>query len=175
VGCGRPGVGSQAGEDGVAEAPFEGAGRLFAGLSLGQFLLEAGAPVAVALADLGDRRQVDGVVEPAVPAPGQPAGLWFAAGDLDRRGAVAGGEVIAAREAGRVTGAAGDGGGDDGPAPDSPVRLVPVARTAVVSLLLVPRSWVPVRRRSSQNAAASSQRAASTAPAGVIEPGSSAA
>ena len=56
-----------------------------------------------------------------------------------------------------------------GPTPNSPVRLVPVAWTATVSFFLVSRSWASMRRRSSRNAAASSQRAASTAPAGVID------
>jgi hypothetical protein len=42
----------------------------------------------VAVVDLGDRGHVDGVVEPPVPAPGQPVDLTLAGGDLDRRGAV---------------------------------------------------------------------------------------
>ena len=59
-----------------------------------------------------------------------------------------------------------------GPTPNSPVRLVPDARTAVASFFLVSRSWPSMRRRSSMKAIASSQRAASTAPAGVMEPSS---
>ena len=62
-----------------------------------------------------------------------------------------------------------------GPTPNSPVRLVPLARTAVASFFLESRSWPSIRRRSSMKAAASSQRAASTAPAGVIESSSRAA
>ena len=42
------------------------------GLALGEFLVVVGAALAVQLADLGDRGHVDRVVEPAVPAPGQP-------------------------------------------------------------------------------------------------------
>jgi hypothetical protein len=49
-----------------------------------------------------------------------------------------------------------------------PARLLPVAWTAVASLVLVWRIRASMPRRSSANAAASSQRAASTAPAGVI-------
>ena len=69
AGCGPPGVGLQAGEDGVADLPFQRAQGLFGGLALGQFLVVVGAALAVAVADLGDRGHVDGVVEPAVPAP----------------------------------------------------------------------------------------------------------
>jgi hypothetical protein len=55
---------------------------------------------------------VDGVVDPAVPAPAESVDLAVAGGHLDRRGAVAGGEVVPAGEAGDVTGLADDGGGD---------------------------------------------------------------
>jgi hypothetical protein len=56
-----------------------------------------------------------------------------------------------------------------GPAPNSPVRLVPAARTAAAAFLRVSRIRVPAPRRSSVSSAASSQRAASAAPAGVLE------
>ena len=72
-----PGVGLQAGEDGVADLPLEGPQRLFGGLALGQLLVVVGAAVAVPVADLGDRGHVDGVVEAPVPAPataGRPCG-----------------------------------------------------------------------------------------------------
>ncbi len=62
-----------------------------------------------------------------------------------------------------------------GPAPDSPVRLVPDARTAMAGLFRVPRSCASMRRRSSGNARASSRRAVSTVPAGVMESPSRAA
>ena len=65
-------------------------------------LVVVGAAVAVAVADLGDRGHVDGVVEAPVPAPGQPVDLAVAGGHLDRCGAVIGGEVVPAREAGHV-------------------------------------------------------------------------
>src|SRR6516162_10250963 len=55
-----------------------------------------------------------------------------------------------------------------GPTPNSPVRQVPAAWTAVASFFLVSRSWASMRRRSSRKAAASSQRAAATASGGVI-------
>ena len=56
-----------------------------------------------------------------------------------------------------------------GPTPNSPVRLVPDARTAAASFFLVSRIWASMRRRSSRKLAASSQRAARTAPYGVID------
>ena len=62
-----------------------------------------------------------------------------------------------------------------GPTPNRPVRLVPLALTAVSSFFLVSRICPSMRRRSSIRAAASSQRAAATASGGVIEPSSRAA
>jgi hypothetical protein len=59
----------EAGVDGVADAPLEGAERFLAGLALSQLLVEAGAALAAGVADLGDRGHVDGVVEPPVAAP----------------------------------------------------------------------------------------------------------
>src|SRR5580693_4942711 len=56
-----------------------------------------------------------------------------------------------------------------GPTPNSPVRLVPAARTAAAAFVRVSRIRVPAPRGSSVSSAASSQRAASTAPAGVTE------
>jgi hypothetical protein len=52
-----------------------------------------------------------------------------------------------------------------GPTPDSPVGLVPAAATAAAALVLVPRIRASTPRRSSVSSAASSQRAACTAPA----------
>ena len=54
---------------------------------------------AVAVADLGDRGYVDGVVESAVPARRQPADRELVGGHLDRRRAVVGGEVVPVWEA----------------------------------------------------------------------------
>src|SRR5215831_10260214 len=88
------GVGLEAGVDGVADLPLQAAQGLFAGLAFGQFLVVVGAARAVPVADLGDRGHVDGVVDPAVAAPGQPVDLPLARGNLDRGGAVPGGEVV---------------------------------------------------------------------------------
>jgi hypothetical protein len=74
TGCSAPGVGLQAGEGSVADLPFQRAQGLLGGLALGQFPVVAGPALAVPVADLGGRSHVDGVVEPPVPAPGQPAG-----------------------------------------------------------------------------------------------------
>ena len=54
-----------------------------------------------------------------------------------------------------------------GPTPNSPVRLVPAAATAAASFFLVSRIRASMRRRSSTRSAASSQRAVSTALAGL--------
>jgi hypothetical protein len=62
-----------------------------------------------------------------------------------------------------------------GPTPNSPVRLVPDARTAASGFFLVSRSCPSMRRRSSMKAAARSRRAAATASGGVIESSSRAA
>ena len=51
-----------------------------------------------------------GVVEPPVPAPGQPVDLALARGYLDRRGPVIGGEVIPAGKPGHVPDVADDAG-----------------------------------------------------------------
>jgi hypothetical protein len=60
----------EAGVDGVADLPFQRAEGFFAGLAFGEFLVVVGVALAVPVADLGDRGHVDGVVEPAVAAPG---------------------------------------------------------------------------------------------------------
>jgi hypothetical protein len=69
----------------------------------------------VPVADLGDRGHVDGVVEAAVPAPAQPEDLALSRRHLDRGGAVAGGEVVPAREPGHVADIADDDAGHDHP------------------------------------------------------------
>jgi hypothetical protein len=91
--------------------------RAFAGHPLADLLLVVDAALGAAVADLGDGGHVDGVVELSVPAPGEPVNLPVAGGDLDRRGAVIGGEVVAAREAVDVTYVAEYGAGDDRPTP----------------------------------------------------------
>jgi hypothetical protein len=110
---GSPGVGQQAGVDGVADPPLEGPERFFVRLALGQLLLVAGAAVAVLVPDPGDRGHVDGVVDAAVAAQREPAGLAVPGGHPGRGGAVIGGEVVAAGEAGHVGDVADDGTGDD--------------------------------------------------------------
>src|ERR1022692_3829331 len=68
--CGGPaGVGLEAAADGVADASLEGPEGFPGGLALGELAVVAGPALAVAVADLGDRGHVDGVVEAAVPVP----------------------------------------------------------------------------------------------------------
>jgi hypothetical protein len=113
---------------------------------------------------------VDGVVEAAVPAAGQPVDLAAAGGDLDGGCAVIGGELVplakqdTSRTSPMMTAAV------TGPTPNRPVRLVPLALTAVSSFFLASRSCPSTHRRSSIRAAASSQRAAATASGGVSDP-----
>jgi len=71
LGCGTPGVVSEAREDGVADLPLKRAQGLPVRFALGRFLAVVGASLTVRLPDLGDGGHVDGVVDPAVPAPGQ--------------------------------------------------------------------------------------------------------
>jgi hypothetical protein len=66
------------------------------------------------VADLHDRGQVQGVVEPAVAGPGQPVADDLAAGGLDRSGAGVGGEVVLGREPSDVADLAQQLGGQDG-------------------------------------------------------------
>ena len=80
---------------------------------LGQLLLVVRAAFAVLVPELGDRGHVDRVVDAAVAAQREPVDLAVPGGHLDRGGAVIGGEVIAAGEAGHVGDVADDGAGDD--------------------------------------------------------------
>jgi hypothetical protein len=77
--------------------------------------------------------------------------------------------VIPAGEAANLADVADDRAAMTGPTPKISVRLVPAAWTAVVSFFLVWCIAASMPRRSSVNAAASSQRAAATAPDGVID------
>jgi hypothetical protein len=111
--CGLAGAGLEAGEDGVADPPLEGPERLFVRLALGQLLLVVRAAFAVLVPELGYGGHVDRVVDAAVAAQREPVDLAVPGGHLNRSGAVTGGEVIAAGEAGHVGDVADDGAGDD--------------------------------------------------------------
>ena len=65
------------------------------------------------VADLGDRGDVQGVVESPVAAPRQPVGDAAAGGELDRGGAGVGGEAARGGEPGRVAAVADEHAGDD--------------------------------------------------------------
>src|SRR6266516_583367 len=155
-----------AGVDGVADPPLEGPERFFVRLTLGYFLVVVGAAVAVLVPDLGDRGHVDRVVDAAVAAQRQAVDLAIPGGHLDRGGAVIGGEVVAAGEAGHVGDVAGDGAGDDRAGAEHLGEGGAGSLTAAASFLRVSRSWASRRRMSSRNSAASSARARSTAPDG---------
>ena len=83
------------------------------GLALGDAPVEVGAALAVALAELADRGQVQRVVEGAVAALGDPVHGAAAGGELDRGGAVVGGVAVPVGEPGDVAGVADQHRGDD--------------------------------------------------------------
>src|SRR4029079_18230334 len=85
------GVGDEMSPRDVAEAALEGADRLAWGLAFGELAVVVAAAGAVPVADLGDRRAVQGVVEPPVAAPRQPVGDAATGGKLDRGAAGVGG------------------------------------------------------------------------------------
>ena len=62
-------VGDEMTPDDVAEAPLECADRFAWRVALGELAFVEAAPDAVAVADLGDRCDVQGVIEAAVAAP----------------------------------------------------------------------------------------------------------
>jgi DNA-binding CsgD family transcriptional regulator len=99
--------------------------------------------------DLGDRGHVDRVIEPAVSAPGQPAGLPAAGRHLDRGGAVAGAATwsrCGKRDTWRTSPMTA--AETTGPTPNSPITLVPAARTAAAAFFLVSPSSSASRSRS---------------------------
>jgi len=70
--------------EGVADLPLQRAQRGSAAHPCGDLPLVACASLAAAVSDLGDRGQVDGVVELPVPASGEPVDPPVAGGDFDR-------------------------------------------------------------------------------------------
>ena len=89
------GVGDEVAPHDVAEPTLERTDRFARCLALGELAVVVAAAGTVTVADLGDRRAVQGVVQPAVAAPSQPVGNAPAGGELDRCGAGIGG--VAAR------------------------------------------------------------------------------
>ena len=70
------------------------------------------------MADLGDPRDVDRMVELAVAAPRQPVHAVATGADLDRGGAVVCGEVVTIREPADVAGLTDRDRGTDGTEPE---------------------------------------------------------
>jgi hypothetical protein len=111
--CPGCGAGAQGGAGGVADLALEGAAGFGRGLALVEFALVAGVAVAVLVRDLGHCGHVDHVAVAPVAAHGQPEDLPASGRYLDRRGAVAGRELVRGREPGYVRGVAYHGRGDD--------------------------------------------------------------
>jgi hypothetical protein len=105
--------------DGIADAPLEGAHGFFLGLALGDLALEERAAGRVREADLGDRGDVDGVVQLPVASPGEPVRDPPTRGHLDGGGAGVGGEVVLAGETADVAGVFDEHGGDDRADPEN--------------------------------------------------------
>ena len=78
--AGLAGIGLEAGEDGVADLALEGPQRLFAGLSLGHFLVVVGA--VFYLPDPAAREQMQARLAAAGAHPVPQIGYWQANGDV---------------------------------------------------------------------------------------------
>ncbi len=61
------GIDDQLAVEGIGDLALEGANRFALGLALGDLAIEVGPTVGVGLADLRDGRDVDGVIELAIP------------------------------------------------------------------------------------------------------------
>ena len=84
------------------------------GLALGHFALEVDPTIRAWVADLGERGDVDGVVELAIASTRQPMGDPTSRRVLDRGHARIGGEVVLVSEAPDVTGVPDHHAGNDG-------------------------------------------------------------
>src|SRR5215212_10262258 len=81
--CGRPAsVGDETGVDTVGDLALEGADGFLGGLSLGDLAVVVSATLGV-VSELGDRRDVQGVVDLAIPARVQPVPAGSPRGSLD--------------------------------------------------------------------------------------------
>src|SRR4029453_5521348 len=109
------GVDEQLAVNRVADVPLEGADRILLGLALAELAFELDAPLRARLADLTDRREVQGVIEPAVPALGDTVHDPATGGAFDRCGAVVGGVAVPVREPADVAGEPDQVAGDDRP------------------------------------------------------------
>jgi hypothetical protein len=95
-------VSLEPGVDGVAELAFERAERFFAGLALGDLLLEISTAVTVRMPYLRDGH-MDGVVEAPVAAQRELVDLPLSGGDLDRGGTVVDSEAVLYRSNTRLS------------------------------------------------------------------------
>src|ERR1019366_440165 len=101
-------------EDRIADAALERTEGFLSGLALSDLAVVIGAPLTVKVADLGDSRHVDRVVEASVAATRKPVNLARPRGHLDWRGAVVGGEAIRRGKPCDIADVADHLGGHDG-------------------------------------------------------------
>ena len=157
----RDGVGDEVPPDDVAEPPLQRADRFAWRLAFGELAVVVAAAGAVAVADLGDRGDVQGVVESPVAASRQPVGDAAAGGELDRRRPRVGGEACRGGEPGRVPVEPISMAATIGPIPKISVSVVADAATAVLIRRLESRSWLS--RRSISATSSTAWRCRSTA------------
>ena len=81
--------------------------------AFGELAFVVAAAGTVAVADLGDRRAVQSMVQPTVAAPREPMDGPSAGGELDRGGAGVGGITAGGGEPRRVAAVADEHAGDD--------------------------------------------------------------
>ena len=110
-------IDQQTAVDGVRQPPFQAPQGLLGRLALGQLAPVVDLPGA-GPADLHHRHHVQGVIQHAVPGPGQPVADDLAAGGFQRRGAGVGGEVILAGEPADVADLAKEPGRQHGTDPE---------------------------------------------------------
>src|SRR2546421_5573711 len=155
------GVEEQLAVDDVADAPLEGPERFLFRLAFLNLAVEERASRGVRVTDLGDGRDVDGVVQLPVAASGESLHDPAAGGDVDGGGAVVGGVVTLAAEPVDVAGVADEhaghhrtdseqlgegraGGGDGGS--DSAFRLRHLSVEAAEIVEMLPRKRVAGHR-----------------------------
>jgi hypothetical protein len=150
-------VGEHAGEDDVGQPPLQGAHGHHGRHAAGPALVVIGAALGL-VPQLHDRHDVQDPVDAPVPGARQPVAGLAAGGGVQRRGAVPGGEPVAAGEPVDVADVGEQPGGPDGPMPCRSIRVDPRAVTSSVSSLSRARVFLSMASSSPASSAASRRR-----------------